>query len=256
MGQRLAPILAICFMSRIEQPILARMPLMHCRYIDDCCIVTSTQSEMNECFKILNLQSQYIRLTRECLHDGFLYIPYLNTQVKLSKGIVAIKWYRKETSKNNLIHASSAHPAATKRAVIRNMFKTAVEVCISEAERCESRKIAAQIAISNGYSISQRRLKSPVENSNQFQREHKLAFFLPFTSDKFDVANRQCLAWAQLQNDVLLVSIPNDNIKKQLVRNRLYDRECRTEHCVICPYGKVSDCLKVKGCVQGQAWCR
>ncbi|EYB87797.1 hypothetical protein Y032_0257g408 [Ancylostoma ceylanicum] len=243
MGQRLAPVLAICFMSRIEQPVLARMPLMYCRYIDDCCIVTSTQSEMDECFEVLNQQSQYIRLTRESPHNGWL--PYLNTQVKLSKGIVTIKWYRKETSKNILIHASSAHPAAMKRAVIRNMFKTAVEVCTGEVERCESRKIAAQIAISNGYSASQRRFKPHVESSNQFQREHKLPLFLPFISDKFDAAIRQCLARAQLQNDVLLVSIPNDNIKKQLVRNRLYDRECTTEHCVICPYGKVGDCSKL-----------
>ena len=30
MGQRLAPVLAICFMSRVERPILGRMPLMYC----------------------------------------------------------------------------------------------------------------------------------------------------------------------------------------------------------------------------------
>ena len=89
MGQRLAPVLAICFMSKIEEPVLARMPLMYCRYIDDCCIVTSTQSEMDECFNILNQQSQYIKLTRETPQEGWL--PYLNTQMKLSNGVVNIK---------------------------------------------------------------------------------------------------------------------------------------------------------------------
>ncbi|KAK6766069.1 hypothetical protein RB195_025777 [Necator americanus] len=65
MGQRLAPVLAVCFMSRIEQPVIERLPQMYCRYIDDCFIITSTQSEIDECFRILNERSQYIKLTRE-----------------------------------------------------------------------------------------------------------------------------------------------------------------------------------------------
>ena len=56
------------------------MPLMYCRYIDDCRIVTSTPSEMDECFNILNQQSQYIKLTQETPCESWL--PYLNTQVK------------------------------------------------------------------------------------------------------------------------------------------------------------------------------
>ncbi|VDO26310.1 unnamed protein product [Haemonchus placei] len=64
MGQRLAPVLTVCFMGRIEEPVLERNPLMYCRYIDDCFIVTSTQFEMDECFRIMNEQSQYINLTR------------------------------------------------------------------------------------------------------------------------------------------------------------------------------------------------
>ncbi|EYC37596.1 hypothetical protein Y032_0777g2278 [Ancylostoma ceylanicum] len=198
---------------------------------------------MDECFKILNQQSQYIRHTRETTRNGWL--PYLNTQVKLSKGIVSVKWYRKETSKNILIHANSAHPTAMKRAVVRNMFKTAVEICTGEVERSESRIIAFRIARSNGYSIPQRKPRTSAEHHDHSQREHRLPLFLPFISDRFSAAIHWCLHRAQLQNDVLLVSIPNDNIRTQLVRNRLYDRECKTEYCVICLYGKVDDCTKV-----------
>ncbi|VDL64221.1 unnamed protein product [Nippostrongylus brasiliensis] len=133
MGQRLAPVLAICFMSRIEEPVLARLPLLYCRYIDDCFIITSTQSEMDECFRILNDQSQYIRLTRETPSNGWL--PYLNTQVKVSDGMVSVKWYRKGSSKNILINVKSAHPTAVKRDVVRNMFKTATAVCTDEPPR-------------------------------------------------------------------------------------------------------------------------
>ncbi|VDP10428.1 unnamed protein product [Heligmosomoides polygyrus] len=65
MGQRLAPTLAICFMSKIERPALERLPIMYCRYIDGCCIITASQSDMDELFAILNTQSQYIKFTRE-----------------------------------------------------------------------------------------------------------------------------------------------------------------------------------------------
>ena len=103
MGQRLAPVLAVCYMSRIEEPVLERLPLMYWRYIDDCFVVTSSQSEMDECFWILKEQLQYIKLTREKPRDGRL--PYLNTQIHLSAGTIHVKWYQKESCQNILLHA-------------------------------------------------------------------------------------------------------------------------------------------------------
>ncbi|KAK6737672.1 hypothetical protein RB195_020029 [Necator americanus] len=44
MGQRLAPTLAVAFMSKVEKPLLERKPLLYCRYIDDCCITAATVS--------------------------------------------------------------------------------------------------------------------------------------------------------------------------------------------------------------------
>uniref|UniRef100_A0A7I4YDH9 Reverse transcriptase domain-containing protein n=1 Tax=Haemonchus contortus TaxID=6289 RepID=A0A7I4YDH9_HAECO len=136
MGQRLAPVLAICFMSRIGRPVLARMPIVYCRYIDHCCVITSTQQEMDVLFDILNRQSQHIRFTREVPHEGWL--PYLNTQIKISGGRYHVKWYRKNSSKNISLHAKSAHPEAVKRAVVRNMYRTPTGVGSGEVEREES----------------------------------------------------------------------------------------------------------------------
>ncbi|VDP33626.1 unnamed protein product [Heligmosomoides polygyrus] len=65
MGQRLAPVLAVAFMSKVEAPVLDRMPTIYCRYIDDCFIVCPTQHEMDTCFELLNRQSAHIRFTRE-----------------------------------------------------------------------------------------------------------------------------------------------------------------------------------------------
>ncbi|EYB90256.1 hypothetical protein Y032_0222g2630 [Ancylostoma ceylanicum] len=242
MGQRLAPVLAICFMSKIEEPVLSRCPLMYCRYIDDCCIVTSTQSEMDECFRILNQQSQYIKLTRETPRDGWL--AYLNIQLMLSNGVVRVKWYRKESSKNIIVHAASAHPTAVKRAVIRNMLKTATDVCSGEIERQESLKQAFDILHSNGYQTKPRKTRRLRNVSSTVERSDKLLLCLPFISDRISAAIRKCLIRAQLHDDVVLVNIPNDNIKRQLIRNRLYDRTCVVENCTICPYGKIGDCVK------------
>ncbi|EYC41211.1 hypothetical protein Y032_0577g229 [Ancylostoma ceylanicum] len=50
---------------------------------------------------------------------------------------------------------------------------------------------------------------------------------------------------AELHDDVVLVNIPNDNIKKQLLQNWLYDEQCISEHCIVCPHGKEGDCAKV-----------
>ncbi|EYB98371.1 hypothetical protein Y032_0131g1582 [Ancylostoma ceylanicum] len=46
-------------------------------------------------------------------------------------------------------------------------------------------------------------------------------------------------------DDVFLVNIPNENIRKQLVRNRLYDKHCISEQCVVCPYGNIGDRAEV-----------
>ncbi|EYC07558.1 hypothetical protein Y032_0069g284 [Ancylostoma ceylanicum] len=158
MSQRLAPVVATCFMSKIEEPVLKRFPLMYCPYIDDCCIVTSTQAEMDECFRILNQQSQYITLTRERPLDGWL--SYLNTQLKLSNGTMHVKWYRKESSKNIIVHASSAHPLTMKRSIVRNMIKTAIDVSSGEAGKQGSLTLASSTLRSNGYQAKEKRART------------------------------------------------------------------------------------------------
>ncbi|EYB99907.1 hypothetical protein Y032_0119g834 [Ancylostoma ceylanicum] len=243
MGQRLAPVLAICFMSKIEEPVLSRCPLMYCRYIDDCCIVTSTQSEMDECFGILNQhsQSQYISFTTEKPCDEWL--PYLNTQLMLANGTLHVKWYRKESSKNIILPARSAHPTVVKRAIVRGVFKTALEVSNGESERQESLRMANETMSGNGYSSRPERARKTVAANAGNRDERELPLCLPFFSDRVSAAVKQCLTQAHLQ-DVALVNIPNENIRRQLVRNRLYDKACVLRNCVVCSYGRIGDCTK------------
>ncbi|VDL73220.1 unnamed protein product [Nippostrongylus brasiliensis] len=65
MGQRLAPVLAVTFMSKVESPVLQRMPTLYYRYIDDCFVVCPTQKDMDDCFAILNEHVAVSILARE-----------------------------------------------------------------------------------------------------------------------------------------------------------------------------------------------
>ena len=149
MGQRLAPSLAIAFMSKIEAPVLDLRPQLYCRYIDDCFVICSTQEEMDKCFDLLNRQSEYIKFIREKPRDNWL--PFLNVQINLNQSGYITKWYRKPSNKNTLVHYLSSHPSHTKRALLRNMFQTAKNVCTGRKEKEESITLARNIAITNGY---------------------------------------------------------------------------------------------------------
>ncbi|EYC25395.1 hypothetical protein Y032_0012g1863 [Ancylostoma ceylanicum] len=123
------------------------------------------------------------------------------------------------------------------------MFKTAVQLCTGDDEVKESRKLASDIADANGYTVFQRHSRSHTVSSD-ISRQNKVPLCLPFISDNISAAVRRCIVQAQLQDDVRLVNIPNKNIRSQLVRNRLYDRQCISESCIVCPYGRTGDCAQ------------
>ena len=244
MGQRLAPTLAIAFMSRIEKPVLELQPLLYRRYIDDCFIICSTQAAMDRCFQLLNEQSDLIKFTRETPEGGWL--PFLNVQVHLARGVQATKWYRKSSSKNILVHYLSAHPKRMKQSVIRNMFRTAAKVSSGVEEKEQSLKLAREVAESNGYGkeeFSRKHSKRFYEQTALSPFADKIPFCVPYVSDEVTRVIRQCLRRAQLSDSVSLVEIPPNNLKRMLVRNRMYDRLCTTQDCKICPNGKVGDCM-------------
>ncbi|VDM56680.1 unnamed protein product [Angiostrongylus costaricensis] len=128
MGQRLAPTLAVAFMSKVEAPVIDLTPLLYCRYIDDCFVVCSTQQEMDKYFELLKEQSVYIKFTRGKPKESWL--PFLNVQTSPSENGCNTKWYRKPNNKT---------------------IRTAASVCTDRDQREGSSKLACQMANSNGY---------------------------------------------------------------------------------------------------------
>ncbi|EYC07940.1 hypothetical protein Y032_0068g213 [Ancylostoma ceylanicum] len=185
MGQRLAPTLAIAFMSRIEAPVLQCRPLLYCRYIDDCFVICATQAEMDKCFELMNEQSEHIKLTRDTPRNDWL--PFLNAQINIAHGICRTKWYRKPSNKNILVHFLSAHPAHAKKAIVTNMFRTATRVCSGLEEKEESLAFAQRVAAMNGYTNQiprSKRHKGVVRQSRESTHADKIPFCLPFISDE------------------------------------------------------------------------
>ena len=180
MGQRLAPSLAIAFMSKIEAPVLNLRPKLYCRYIDDCFVICSTQKEIDKCFDLLNRQSEYIKFTREKPRDNWL--PFLNVQINLNQSGYIKKWYRKPSNKNILVHYFSTHPSQTKRALLRNMFQTARNVCTGRKEKEESITLARNIAIAIGYEslASRSRFRGKAPTAQCWSSESRVTFSLPF----------------------------------------------------------------------------
>ncbi|EYB89038.1 hypothetical protein Y032_0237g3247 [Ancylostoma ceylanicum] len=244
MGQRLAPTLAIAFMSRIEAPVLQCRPFLYCRYTDDCFVICATQAEMDKCFELMNGQNEHIKLTRDTPLDDWL--PFLNAQINITNGICRTKWYRKPSNKNILVHLCSAHPTHAKKAIVTNMFRTAAGVCSGIEEKKESLALAQRVDAMNGYSkqISRsRKRKEVLPRGRDSTHAEKIAFCLPFISDEVSTAIRQCLRRAALDKYVTVVEIPPNNFKRQLIRNRMYDRICSTPKCVVCPEGRAGDCM-------------
>ncbi|EYC37578.1 hypothetical protein Y032_0779g2293 [Ancylostoma ceylanicum] len=119
-----------------------------------------------------------------------------------------VKWYRKESSKNIIVRALSAHPTAVKRAVVRNMIKMAIGVSSGETEKQESLELVSSMLHSNGYQAKAKRARTPRIISSTVSRTNKIPLCLSFISDRIRTAIRRCLVRAQLDDDVILVKFP------------------------------------------------
>ena len=118
MGNRLAPILAILYMDRIEnQAIYADTSLStkpYHRYIDDCITTAQDNNEARSIQEILNAQDPSIKFEIE-LPDEEGYLPFLNTKLRVKPdGTLDTAWYTKQANKGVMIHALSHHPKSMK----------------------------------------------------------------------------------------------------------------------------------------------
>ncbi|XGW08039.1 hypothetical protein V3C99_010844 [Haemonchus contortus] len=89
--------------------------------------VTSRSSELGEPHTLLPLSLTGKRISPSATRFHISHNPS-HCVLKISSGWYNVKWYRKASSKNILLHSKSANSNAEKRAVVRNKLRTAVRV--------------------------------------------------------------------------------------------------------------------------------
>ena len=118
-------------------------------------------------------------------------------------------------------------------------------MCTRE-EKNESRNLARQIAITNGYETIAFRNRSKEKTTMRLNEDfslNKVPFNLPFISDEVTVAIKRCLKRVGLENSVYVIEQSPNTLRQKLVRNRLYDRLCSISNCVISSNGRDGDCM-------------
>lgn len=241
MGLRLAPILAIIFMHKLELKALSTLLYQfYGRYIDDTLVLATNNDHLNLIFEDLNKAHPQIKFTRE--DPDATGIPFLNTKLNISNSKLQLGWYRKPTCKNNILHANSAHPKHMKDNVVKSLRKTAIQICNTITARNAAETLVNRIAKQNGYIGS----RFPDQRGLGRYRPNTASFKVPFISDKFLQELHQLITKSGLP--ISLIVIPPPNLKKLLTRSRQYENQCEKENCLICEVNKPGDC-KTKGTV-------
>ncbi|EYC43305.1 hypothetical protein Y032_0498g2548 [Ancylostoma ceylanicum] len=175
MGLRLAPLLAIVYLDRIERMSLTSELIFYRRCIGDVFAIGSTPSALQHVLDNLNSQDPNIRFTvEEPDVNGFL--PFLNAKVRIRNGSKEFSWYRKLSSKNIIIHSRSAHPIYTEANAVRNIRQKEDRICGVAHDSCN--EDMERMLEENGYN------KNVVATWHPFSPPGGIPMALPFIDDR------------------------------------------------------------------------
>ncbi|VDL62846.1 unnamed protein product, partial [Nippostrongylus brasiliensis] len=177
-----------------------------------------------------------------CIHLS--YIALKSEILKYSASEIAHK-RKTEVVGCRISTCRSAHPSQTKKAVVKNMFRTATMVSSNSDLKSESWQLANRIAIENGSARWRKQLVNISLHSTCEALHAHIDFVLSRhrSLTSFPREIRNCVRKAGLDNMIRVVEVPPSNLKARLVKDRLYDSVCRRRQCIVCPNGKEGDCM-------------
>ena len=237
MGNRLAPILAILYMDRIEnQAIYSDLSLsisIYYRYIDDCITPASNYEEAVFIQNKLNSQDPAIRFEIE-LPDDNGFLPFLNTKIKVNEsGIVETGWYTKPANKGLMLNEKSHHPEHMKQASISNTINTYTTICSTDALLKEAEQTFKRRAIRNGYDSGYVDRVKQRKKTTQKPKESLPTLTIPYVSSAFTNDIKRAVKRSNLK--VRILQRPQSCLKNLLVESRPYDKSCKdASKCPIC----------------------
>lgn len=151
MGSKLSPILAQYVMDHLIESCVKKIPfkiLLLKKFVDDL-FMAIPKNEIANILKYFNSHSKNLQFTIE-KEDSEQCVPFLDTRVHRDDTIIKLKWYRKETHSNKMLHYHSNHNINTKINVIKQM-KIRVERICHESYIREGINNLMEIFKQNGY---------------------------------------------------------------------------------------------------------
>ncbi|EYB95418.1 hypothetical protein Y032_0160g3342 [Ancylostoma ceylanicum] len=223
MGNRIAPLLAIIFLDRIERMSLTSEILLYKRYIDDVFVMAATEMVGGAILERLNAFDPHVSFTVE-RPDEEGYLPFLNAKVRITQGQKEHVWFKKAASANILVHARSAHPQFVKANVVRNLIRTKDKLCSRTDPEFE--RTISRILEENGYIASRATVWFPHSTPDG------IPLILPYVGERparavNEVAKRSGLP-------IRLLFRPPPTLKHLLTSTRIHENECPEENCQYC----------------------
>ena len=237
MGSRLSGTLAILTMDRFERLHIYRkfQPAIYTRYVDDTGTVVNSPNDAQRMVQYLNNQHTTIKFELELpREDG--YLPLLDTAMKINPdGSLSYKLYSKPASKRITLHHDSHHPGSTKKAIIDNEMRRALQNSSAENSAAAIRETTQKL-INNGYPADsvKRAFRKGTKPSTREKSNQQLTFRFPFISDRLDAQIRRSL---ECHNINARLSHPRPQTLLQLAQPRVQPPTCNLRNCPI-PYLK------------------
>ena len=213
--------------------------LFYSRYMDDMSSVGKKKEDAEYACRIISEQDERGRIKWEIDYPTpGRFTPFLDTEVRIQEdGTLDSRYYRKPQDKGIIVHAKSHHPANTKQEVMRNFYKTAIEVSSGPEELQHSLDIVDSLAEKNGYPPRQVSSDTRRRARGNTSASYKAPLKLPYISEA--ICNKIRNYIKQKKLDVRPIFTPGKTLGQQFCRSRPFDRrKCTLGNpalCTICP---------------------
>jgi len=216
--------------------------LLYKRFMDDNISLGPDLASAQQVCKLIADQDPDTRIRWEIdFQEEDNYVAFLDTQVKINPdGTIASRYYRKPQDKGIILNAKSHHPQNTKLEVLKNFYKTVVEVSSGREELQHSLDIVDNLAATNGYKDSRAVFDNTTgrkKRRGKPEQTYKAPLLLPYISEP--VSNKIRNYIKQQKLDIRPIFKPGRTLSQKFCRSRPLDTKLcelgNPNNCNICP---------------------
>ena len=240
MGSRIAPIIAIVTLDKIEKQTLFSHQFLNIkvfkRYVDDCFVLIDKEENPEHVLQVFNQAHSSIKFEIEKPgDDNSLNILDVNVRISPS-GEVSTKFFEKSAKQDIFLHSSSAVPLQTKRATINAEFHRIDNLCSGEVDKAQGKANFKSKLRKNGYTNLNDLFNT---TNNHRQNAHRsnntempIYISIPFITDRFQNKLKHILKEVSQPLDIPVRLVnKNSNTLRQQLNKLSYQRPCTKQQC-------------------------